>query len=48
MDSSAEAMRTHIEQISDTLTQIFERADNAKLPTYLVANEIAEERLLQQ
>ncbi|GAA0365053.1 Glu/Leu/Phe/Val dehydrogenase dimerization domain-containing protein [Bowmanella denitrificans] len=44
MDSSAEAMRKHIEGIGDTLLEIYQRADEQGLPTNLEANKMAEER----
>ena len=42
--SSNEALRAHIEQIDDTLIEIFERADRENKATNRVANVIAEER----
>lgn len=36
----------HIESISDTLEQIFQRADDANRPTGEIANELAEERFM--
>lgn len=42
--SSDDALREHIEQIGDTLTEIFERADQEQKATNRVANMIAEER----
>lgn len=46
MDSNADAMRAHIEQIGDTLQDIYQRAEKQQLATNLVANEMAEERFL--
>ena len=42
--SSNDAMRAHIERISATLTEVFERAQASDLATNMVANHIAEER----
>jgi leucine dehydrogenase len=42
--SSHEAMRAHVERISDTLLEVYERANALNLPTNMVANQIAEER----
>ncbi|MBD3585265.1 Glu/Leu/Phe/Val dehydrogenase [Salinimonas sp. HHU 13199] len=42
--SSNEALRDHLEQIGDTLKEIFERADAEGRATNRVANVIAEER----
>ncbi|AXR05814.1 Leu/Phe/Val dehydrogenase [Salinimonas sediminis] len=42
--STNEALRTHIEQIGETLNEIFERADKEHKATNRVANVIAEER----
>lgn len=44
MDSSAEAMRKHIEGIGDTLLEIYQKAQEQDLPTNLEANKIAEQR----
>ncbi|MFT6914908.1 MAG: leucine dehydrogenase [Motiliproteus sp.] len=38
----------HIEEIGDTLDEIFQRADAADRPTGEIANELAEERFLSQ
>ena len=43
-ESSADAMRAHIEEIGTTLCEIYDRALNMNLPTNVVANKIAEER----
>lgn len=48
MLSTAEAMRSHIEGIADTLTQIYERADAEQLPTNVISNRMAEERFLSE
>lgn len=42
--SSHDAMKAHIERISQTLVEIYERAIELSLPTNIVANQIAEER----
>ncbi|WP_340676987.1 Glu/Leu/Phe/Val dehydrogenase dimerization domain-containing protein [Paraglaciecola sp.] len=42
--SSHEAMRAHVERISTTLIEVYERAQALNLATNLVANQIAEER----
>ncbi|QJR81911.1 Glu/Leu/Phe/Val dehydrogenase [Alteromonas pelagimontana] len=42
--SSNDAMREHIEQIGETLNEIFERAETEQKATNRVANMIAEER----
>jgi len=42
--SSHEAMRAHVERISNTLLEVYERANALNLPTNMVANQIAEER----
>ncbi len=39
-----EALKKHVESIGDTLAEIFKRADENKLSTEVVANQIAEER----
>ncbi|WP_018984569.1 Glu/Leu/Phe/Val dehydrogenase dimerization domain-containing protein [Salinimonas chungwhensis] len=44
MSSSNEALRDHLDQIGDTLKEIFERADAEGRATSRVANVIAEER----
>ncbi len=44
-DYNARVSRQHVESISDTLTEIFERAKQTGLPTKLLANQIAEERM---
>lgn len=44
IDSSDEKMRLHIEAISDSLVEIYERAKSQNLATNIVANQIAEER----
>lgn len=46
MLSTANAMRSHIEGIGDTLTEIYTRSDHLNLPTCEVANQMAEERFL--
>ncbi|GAB3022401.1 Leu/Phe/Val dehydrogenase [Bowmanella dokdonensis] len=46
MDSSAEAMRKHIEGIGDTLVEIYQRSEEQNLPTNIEANRMAEERFL--
>lgn len=43
-DSSAEALKAHLEGIGDTLSQIYQRSDNENLPTNVVSNLIARER----
>lgn len=43
-DSSAEALKDHLEGIGDTLTQIYDRAEVEKLPTNIISNKIARER----
>lgn len=43
-ESSNEKMRAHVEQIGDTLKEIYVRADQEDAPTNRVANIIAEER----
>ena len=43
-ESSNAALRTHIEQIGDTLKEIYTRADEQKAATNRIANLIAEER----
>lgn len=48
MDSSADAMRKHIEGIGDTLVEIYQRAEQQGLPTNLEANQMAEERFLAE
>jgi leucine dehydrogenase len=47
MLSTAEALRSHIEGIADTLKEIYQRADETSQPTNLVSNFIAEERFRQ-
>ena len=42
--SSDEAMRAHIERISDTLLAIFARASNEQKATNIIADSMAEER----
>jgi leucine dehydrogenase len=42
--SSHEAMRAHVERISTTLIEVYERAQALNLATNVVANQIAEER----
>lgn len=46
MLSTASAMRSHIENIGDTLLKIYEGSEQSGLPTHSVANTIAEERFL--
>ncbi|GAC14078.1 Glu/Leu/Phe/Val dehydrogenase dimerization domain-containing protein [Aliiglaciecola lipolytica] len=46
MLSTAEAMRSHIEGIADTLTEIYQRSDSEQQPTNVISNQIAEERFL--
>lgn len=46
MLSTSEAMRAHIERIGNNLQEIFDRADEAKAGTNVIANRIAEERFL--
>ena len=41
---SPEQVRTHIESIGDTLSEIFTRAERTGLPTGEIASELAEER----
>ncbi|GAA0857705.1 Glu/Leu/Phe/Val dehydrogenase dimerization domain-containing protein [Aliiglaciecola litoralis] len=45
--SSAQALRSHIEGIADTLNEIYQRADESSMPTNLISNRIAEERFKQ-
>lgn len=40
-------VRAHIETIADTLTEIFQRADQQDRPTGEIANELAEERFMK-
>lgn len=44
MDSNADALRAHIEQIGETLEQIYIRAQQSNEATNTVANRIAQER----
>lgn len=44
-DYSATIARKHIESISDTLNEVFERSKQTGLPTKLLANQISEERM---
>ncbi|XOV79079.1 MAG: Glu/Leu/Phe/Val dehydrogenase dimerization domain-containing protein [Aestuariibacter sp.] len=44
-DSSGENLKAHLEQISETLLEIFERADAENKATNIVSNTIAEERI---
>ncbi|MFC3094999.1 Glu/Leu/Phe/Val dehydrogenase [Alteromonas sediminis] len=44
MESSDDALRSHIEKIGDTLTAIFNRSDREQQATNIVANNMAEER----
>ena len=46
MLSTAEAMRSHIEGIGDTLLEIYQRADTEQQPTNRIANLIAQERFM--
>lgn len=48
MLSSAEAMRSHIEQIGETLEEIFRRSEELNQPTNVVSNLMAEERFLKK
>lgn len=41
---SRDDMLTHVQQIGDTLAEIFRRADAENLPTFRVADQLAEER----
>lgn len=43
-DSSAQALKSHLEGIAATLREVYVRADEEKLPTNQVSNIIAEER----
>ena len=42
--SSEEALKKHVEKISDTLLEIYKRAKPERMATNIVANQIAEER----
>ncbi|MFT7411720.1 MAG: leucine dehydrogenase [Paraglaciecola sp.] len=42
--SSDKGLRDHIEKISDTLLEVYRRAESKKIATNIVANQIAEER----
>ncbi|WP_339724950.1 Glu/Leu/Phe/Val dehydrogenase dimerization domain-containing protein [uncultured Paraglaciecola sp.] len=42
--SSDKGLREHIEKISDTLVEIYQRAESQGIATNIIANEIAEER----
>jgi leucine dehydrogenase len=42
--SSDKGLRDHIEKISDTLLEVYRRAESQKIATNIVANQIAEER----
>ena len=42
--SSDTGLRDHIEKISDTLLEIYRRAQSQGIATNIVANQIAEER----
>jgi leucine dehydrogenase len=44
ISSSDKGLRDHIEKISDTLLEIYHRAESLGLATNIVANQIAEER----
>ena len=44
ISSSDKALREHIEKISDTLLEIYQRAESQGIATNIVANQIAEER----
>lgn len=44
IDSNANAMRAHIEQIGETLEEIYVRAEQEQKATNHIANQIAEER----
>jgi leucine dehydrogenase len=44
ISSSDKGLRDHIEKISDTLLEIYRRAQSKKIATNIVANQIAEER----
>ena len=44
ISSSDKGLRDHIEKISDTLLEIYHRAESQSLSTNIVANQIAEER----
>ncbi|MDO6695747.1 Glu/Leu/Phe/Val dehydrogenase dimerization domain-containing protein [Aliiglaciecola sp. 3_MG-2023] len=46
MLSTADAMRSHIEGIADTLTQIYKRAETEQQATNVISNRMAEERFL--
>eukprot|EP00055_Hartaetosiga_balthica_P007855 m.143237 g.143237 ORF g.143237 m.143237 type:complete len:107 (-) comp59821_c0_seq1:65-385(-) len=46
MLSTAEAMRSHIEGIGDTLLEIYQRSDTEQQPTNRIANLIAQERFM--
>lgn len=46
--SSHDAMRAHIERISDTLVEIYQRAKELEQATNIVANQIAEERFAKK
>jgi leucine dehydrogenase len=44
ISSSDKGLRDHIEKISDTLLEIYHRAESQGIATNIVANQIAEER----
>ncbi|GGD56313.1 leucine dehydrogenase [Lacimicrobium alkaliphilum] len=44
--STAEALRKHLEGLGDTLTEIYQKAEQQGLPTNIEANKIAEQRFL--
>ena len=44
ISSSDKALREHIEQISNTLLEIYRRAQSQGIANNIVANQIAEER----
>jgi leucine dehydrogenase len=46
--SSHDAMRAHLERISATLVEIYQRADELSQATNIVANQIAEERFAKK
>ena len=48
IDSSDTDLRAHIEKISDTLIEIYQRAKLEGIATNVVANQIAEERFNQK
>jgi len=46
-DSSAEAIKAHLDRIGDTLVEIYQRAEAESMATNRVSNQMAEERFTQ-